>query len=78
MSEGNEIVLNLTFASPTQAIPVADRLSGEGWDVTMHVALEARASGSSEHLQSLHDRLKEIGPELGLGENKPLTDLTGW
>jgi hypothetical protein len=76
--DGNEIVLDLTFASPAQAIPVADRLSDEGWDVSMHVVLEARASGSSEHLQALHDRLKEIGPELGLGENKSLTDHTGW
>lgn len=78
MSEDNEIVLNLTFRSPAEAIPAAERLSDEGWDVTMHVALEARASGTSEHLQSLHDRLKEIGPELGLGEDKPFTDDTGW
>ena len=78
MSAGDEIVLNLTFRSPAEAIPAAERLSDEGWEVTMHVALEARASGSSEHLQSLHDRLKEIGAELGLGENKSFEDLTGW
>lgn len=66
MADENSIELNQTFASPKEAIPVAELLTREGWDVTMHVVLQARAAGTSEHLQKLHDRLKELAPELGL------------
>jgi len=66
MTEENSVSINMTFASPKAAIPVAEALSKEGWDVRMHVVLQAEASGSSEHLQRLHDRLKEIAPGLGL------------
>jgi hypothetical protein len=68
MNEDNSIDIHMTFPSPTEAIPVADALAEEGWDVTMHVVLEARAAGSDEHLQRMHDGLKELLPRLGLSD----------
>jgi hypothetical protein len=65
-TEGNSVSIHMTFASPREAVPVAEALANEGWDVQMHVVLQASASGSPEHLQRLHDRPKEIGPGLGL------------
>jgi hypothetical protein len=75
MSDENSIELNLTFATPDHAIPVADRLSDEGWDVTLHVKLTAYITGSSDYLQSVQDQLKVTVRELGLTDKLRDSDL---
>jgi hypothetical protein len=48
MSDENSVTMHMTFPSPREAEPVADTLAREGWDIQMHVVLEARASGTPE------------------------------
>src|SRR5262249_12493415 len=67
MSDG-KIDVRLTFASPEQAIPVADAPADEGWDIRLHVVLDGSASGSDEELQRLHDGLKTIAGRFGIGD----------
>jgi hypothetical protein len=63
MAEDNSIHLHLSFASPKEAVPIANALVAAGFpDVRMHVVLDAYATGTDEQLQQLHDRVKEIGP----------------
>jgi len=63
MSDDNSVHVQLTFDSPAQALPIADALVAAGFsDVSLHVVLDAHASGSDEELQLLHDRVKELGP----------------
>jgi hypothetical protein len=64
--DNNEIRLELPFDSHDRAATVADALTADGWEVEMRFVLEARASGPSEHLRAMHDRMKELAPRLGL------------
>ena len=64
--DDNSIQIHMTFPSPDEAIPVAEALAEDGWDVELHVVLEARAAGSDDHLQQQHARLKELLPKFGL------------
>jgi len=67
MSDENSVTIHATFASPENAFPAANELASQGWDVRLHVVLEASATGSPEFLQGLHDHLRERAASLGLG-----------
>lgn len=61
----NSIELRATFSSPDEAIPAANALVEAGFtDVRLFVVMEATVSGTSEELQRVHDRVKEIPDEV--------------
>ncbi|MDX6516018.1 MAG: hypothetical protein QOH73_1684 [Gaiellaceae bacterium] len=75
MSDENSVDVRLTFDSPALAIPIADALVAAGFsEVTMHVVLDARATGTHEELQLVHDRFKALGPMIDAARHRSEDD----